>query len=106
MEFDTPKQQYKVQRTTPDYGIKYFVRERDISGYTDAQKLNLDKVAQNIRLEDLNIGCERERRQQQRMREDAMGWFSQDEEKMKQASDMVMENCGKLALLAKNKKTK
>ncbi|KAM3459974.1 hypothetical protein NHJ6243_006412 [Beauveria neobassiana] len=107
MTFDSPSAPYTHMRTTPVHGIKYFVRERDIRQYTKGQLGELDRAAEQGALHQIRSGCEREQATQRRMREDAMGWFYQDEVKMALANALEMPHCKRwTALVEKSKKGK
>lgn len=107
MRFDEPAKPYTYQRTTPEHGIKYFVRKSDISKYTISQLNALDRTAEREALQHIANLCRREQTIQQQHMEDAQGWFYTDEEKMKMAKDMVLTNCNRWSgLMDKSKKGK
>lgn len=107
MAFDSPSPPYTSERLTPVYGIKYFVRGSDIKSYTKGQLGDLDRTAEQNALHQIRSGCEREQATQRRMREDAMGWFYQDEVKMALANALEMPHCKRWAsLVEKSKKGK
>lgn len=107
MAFDNPSAPYTHERTTPVHGIKYFVRERDVRQYTKGQLGDLDRVAEQSALQQIRSGCEREQATQRRMREDATGWFYQDEVKMALADALEMPHCRRwTGLVEKSKKGK
>lgn len=104
MTFDAAQAPYTHERSTPDYGIKYFVRPQDIKQYSSRELNNLDRVAEQTALRKIRNECDRETVTQRNMREDAQGWFSRDEALMAKANAMEMPHCKRWAWLMENKK--
>ncbi|KAJ3472262.1 hypothetical protein NLG97_g11141 [Lecanicillium saksenae] len=106
MVFDKAQPPHTKEFLTPEHKIKYFVRPQDVHGYTDAQKANLGKIAERQAFDYIERLCLNEEAAQRRMREEAMGWFYQDEGRMRLANGMPKPNCGRLSSLLVKKKDK
>ncbi|QUC21757.1 uncharacterized protein UV8b_06000 [Ustilaginoidea virens] len=99
MQWDHPKAPYTEGRTTPKYNINYFVNPRDIQSYNKAKLAQLDRAAEGNFLRFLDNMCEHENIVQRRMREDAMGWFYEDVDKMAEANAHPKPHCDRLRSL-------
>ena len=56
----------------------------------------LDRIAENKYVSDLQFGCQAEHRQRNRMMDEAQGWFFQDADKMQEARNLDMRSCRRL----------
>lgn len=90
---------YTAQRTTPNYGVRYFVNPHDIEAYTAHKLAQLDKTAEISLVRHLRNECENEMLHRQRLVEDAQGWFFQDPDKMARANEYQMAACSRLETL-------
>ncbi len=94
--FDIAQPPYTLERVIPDYGVKYFVNPDDVTSFTNSRLQRLDQQAGNVLIKLLSNECDNERARQQRMLEDAQGWFFQDPDKMEAARKYDMPNCKRL----------
>ena len=96
MAFETASPPYTHKRVIPDLKTNYFVNPKDIETYNDAKLHRLDLSAKNTFIHVLRSECENEKAHQQRMVEDAQGWFFQDPDKMEAARNYETKSCNKL----------
>ncbi|KAH8883433.1 DUF1977-domain-containing protein [Thozetella sp. PMI_491] len=96
MVFDHPEPPFTEERTIPDLGVKYFVRPDDIASYSKHKLHQLDKSAGITLVRWLNAKCENERAAQQRLADEAQGWFFQDPDKMELARNYKLDSCKRL----------
>lgn len=97
MVFDQPHPpHYTVERTMPNFGVKYYVNPRDIESYSQSKLYSLDKKAEVLLVQQLRIRCEEEMAHKQELRHAAQGWFRQDPGKMEMANAYPMPACGRL----------
>lgn len=94
--FDTPKEPYTRQRTTPRHKVNYYINPKDVEDYTNRKLNELDRQAESKYVSDLTYECQVEQRQKTRMVDEAQGWFFQDLDKMREARDLEMRNCKRL----------
>lgn len=85
-----------VDRTTPLLNVHYFVDRDQIAGWEDRKLRDLDKRAESKFITNLQYECQQETRIQNRMVEDAQGWFFQDVDKMREARNYDMKACRRL----------
>ncbi|OLN87294.1 putative J domain-containing protein C17A3.05c [Colletotrichum chlorophyti] len=96
MVFDNPQNRYTLKRVMPALKASYFVDPRDVEAYTPGKLHALDKKAENLFVQTLLQDCEKQTRIQERMRDEASGWFFQDPEKMKMAHEYEKPACKRL----------
>ncbi|EHK50959.1 hypothetical protein TRIATDRAFT_158381 [Trichoderma atroviride IMI 206040] len=96
MVFDTPQAPYTEGRTTPNLNIKYFVVPADVASYSKSKLSQLDRTAEINLVRHLRNECENELLYKRQLRENAMGWFYQDPEKMAVADAYKMPSCDRL----------
>ncbi|UKZ89683.1 uncharacterized protein TrAFT101_004727 [Trichoderma asperellum] len=96
MVYDKPQDPYTVGRTTPNLKIKYFVAHSDVASYSGSKLNQLDRTVEINRVRDLRNKCESEALYKRQLRENAMGWFYQDPEKMAVADAYKMPSCERL----------
>jgi DnaJ family protein B protein 12 len=94
--FDNPRGAYSQGRTSNKLNVPYWVNPAEVKDYSRKEFRKLDDFAENKYIHTVNVRCEHERHQQQKLREEAMGWLSNDEVKMEKARKMPMPNCRKL----------
>ena len=87
---------HTMQRTTPWLKVDYFINPIDVEDYSERKLKDLDRKAENRYVTNLQYECQLETRTRSRMVEDAQGWFSQDEKKMKEARNYEMKACKRL----------
>lgn len=81
---------------TPRYNINYFVNPTDVQDYNARKFRQLDHKVEVDYVSKLRYECENEVRVQDRMVQDAQGWFFPDVEKMKAARSMELKSCRRL----------
>lgn len=96
MSFDSPRGTFTKARTSHRFKAPYWVNPKDLSGYSERDLRRLDEAADSKYIHIVNVRCENERMQQNRMVQDATGWFFQDQDRLRQAAKMPMPNCQKL----------
>ncbi|KAL3959545.1 hypothetical protein ACCO45_004662 [Purpureocillium lilacinum] len=96
MVYDNPQPPYTQGRVTPELKVHYFVNPGDVASYSKAKLGALDRTAENNLVRHLGNECGNERMYQRRLREDAMGWFYQDPDKMAKANAYKMPSCERL----------
>lgn len=94
--FDHPRGAYSHARLSHGLHVPYWVNPSDVKGYSERDYRKLDSVAEKKWIQTVNIRCENEKIQQHKMREEAYGWFSNDEALMEKARNMPMPNCDQL----------
>jgi len=96
MRFNGPEPPYTAHRLTPDLRVDYYVNPSDVVDYTARKFSQLDQRAEVTFVQQLRVECENQLDKQQRMVNDAQGWFFQDESKMNQARAVDMRACKRL----------
>ncbi|KAL6901157.1 DnaJ domain-containing protein [Trichoderma evansii] len=96
MVFDQPQAPLTQGRSTPNLNINYFVNPTDIASYSKSKLVQLDKTAEVTFVRKLRSECESEALYKRQLRENAMGWFYQDPEKMAVADAYKMQSCERL----------
>jgi DnaJ homolog subfamily B member 12 len=96
VRFDSPIPPNTMHRITPRYKVNYYINPVEVDGYSPRKFHQLDQQAEVDYISTLQYGCELEKNTKQQMLQDAQGWFSVDEEKVKQARSMTMRNCNRL----------
>ncbi|KAL7907081.1 DUF1977 domain-containing protein [Trichoderma velutinum] len=96
MVFDDPKAPFTEGRTTPNLNVKYFVIPSDVASYSKSKLTQLDRTAEINLVRQLRYECENEVMHKRQLRENAMGWFYQDPEKMATADAYKMPACDRL----------
>ncbi|QLI67586.1 uncharacterized protein G6M90_00g030920 [Metarhizium brunneum] len=99
MRYDDPQPPYTERRYTPNHKVKYFVNPKDVQSFSKSKLAQLDHTAEANFIRFLDNKCEHENIAQRRLREDAMGWFYEDVEKMEQANRYPKPNCDRLRSL-------
>lgn len=96
IQFDSPKDPYTMHRRTPRLKINYYINPKDVEDYSGRKMSELDRLAENKFVSDLQFGCQAEQRQRSRMVDEAQGWFFEDADKMQEARNLDMRNCRRL----------
>jgi DnaJ family protein B protein 12 len=97
MAFDAPHPPlYTMERTMPNFKVKYYLNPADIQSYSPSKLSTLDKKAEVLLVQQLRIKCENEMAHKQQLRNAAQGWFFPDPAKMELANDYQMEACRRL----------
>ena len=96
VRFDSPVPPQTMHRITPKYRVDYFINPAEVEGYSARKFHQLDQRAEVDYISTLQYNCEVERNTRSQMLQDAQGWFSIDEEKVRQARQMPMRSCSRL----------
>lgn len=96
MVYDHPQAPYTEGRTTPNLNVKYFVIPSEVATYSKSKLTQLDRTAEINLVRHLRNECENEVLHKRQLRENAMGWFYQDPEKMAVADAYKMSSCQRL----------
>ena len=96
MRFDAAVPPMTMHRITPKYKVDYFVNPTEVDGFSGRKFHQLDQRAEVDYITSLQYNCEVERNTKNQMLQDAQGWFSIDEDKVRQARQMQMRNCQRL----------
>lgn len=106
ISFNGPTKAFTVERTTPTYGYKYYVEPKQVAGYNAYQLYNLDLLAENKLVQEINSRCSDEQQHRDRLEQAAHGWLGIDPEKMAVAQSYHMPNCIQLKALREKKQDK
>jgi len=106
ISFNGPTNHFSVERTTPTYGYKYYVKQGEVTGYSAHKLHNLDIYAENKLVQEISNRCLDEQAHQDRLEQAAYGWFGTDPEKMAVAQSYHMPNCIQLKSLGEVKEEK
>ncbi|KAJ9297854.1 hypothetical protein DTO271G3_4075 [Paecilomyces variotii] len=94
--FDAAVPPHTMQRTTPKLKVDYFLNPVDVEDYSARKFHQLDQRVEVDYVSKLRYECEAEVQHQERMIQDAQGWFFPDVEKMKAARAMELKSCRRL----------
>lgn len=97
--FDQPAGIYTAERTMPEFKQKYFVNPADISNYSPAKLKKMDERVEVHFINKLSDECRVEMHDQNRIIDEANGWFSRDEAKIKLAKEMDLKACNRMTKL-------
>jgi DnaJ-class molecular chaperone with C-terminal Zn finger domain len=92
---------FNLERMTPRHKIPFYVSKSHLvkKQLSPKQLRNFDYKVENVYVQDKKSKCSREQMVQSDMMEDAIGWFSTDYNKLRQAENMPMPNCDALRSL-------
>jgi DnaJ family protein B protein 12 len=100
MAFDVPHPPlYTMERTMPNFKVKYYLNPADVESYNPSKLSTLDKRAEVLLVQELRIKCENEMAHKQQLQNAAQGWFFPDPAKMELANHYDMEACRRLRSL-------
>lgn len=94
--FDTPQPPHTLHRTTPRLKLDYFLNPNDVVDWSNRKLSQLDQKAEISYLGRLRSECDAELEKRQRLIHEAHGWFFQDADKLRQASQMDLSSCRRL----------
>jgi DnaJ family protein B protein 12 len=94
--FDAAVPPHTQLRTTPNLKINYYINPNEVAEYNPRKLHQLDQTAERDYVATLRNECEAQRRLQERMVQDAQGWFFPDAEKMQQARALELRSCKRL----------
>lgn len=95
----TPSPPYTEMRTTTKYNVPYYITPKDAQRLTSKTLRNMDSRAEVTYIHSLTNHCDREYEIKQQKIMDAHGWFSTDEEALREAEEMVLPHCERLKQL-------
>ena len=96
VRFDSPVPPHTMHRITPKFKVDYFVNPVQVEGYNSRKMHQLDQRAEVEFISSLRYNCEVEKNTRQQLVQDAHGWFTVDQEKLREARAMDMRSCRRL----------
>jgi DnaJ family protein B protein 12 len=96
VRFDKAVPPHTLSHTSGRLSVPYWVQPKDVVDYTPKKWKELDKVAENKYVGQLQGECEWEQAQRQRMANEAQGFFFTDQVKLERARRMKMPSCEKI----------
>lgn len=86
---------FNSERSTPNLKIPFFVNEKFMNkkNYSNQQLRNFDSKVENLFIQDKRAKCSKEQVIKNELIDEAHGWFSTDQEKLKRAQNYPMPNC-------------
>lgn len=87
---------YSQPHKTDRLKIPYWVNPAEVDDYSAKKWRELDKTAERTYVSNLNVMCERERNDRDRLVQEAQGFFYTDRDMLQRARDMEMKNCKRL----------
>lgn len=97
MRFDGPAKPHTLAHVSRDLKVNYWVDPNAVRDFGKGQWRSLDRSAEVRYMGRLSQECENEQMIQSRMMQDAQGFFWTDEEKMREAREMDLRSCRRLA---------
>ena len=95
--YDTATPPHTMERVSrPRKLYTYYVNPDEVPDYKNKDWHNLDKKVEAQYIHSLQIECQREQSIQNRMMQDAQGFFFQDADKMAQARRLEKKSCNTL----------
>lgn len=85
-----------MHRTTPRFHVDYYLDPNAVDGYSERKLRQVDQAAEVKYVNSLKHGCQMEHAERSRLLEEAHGWFSVDEMKVRRARSMPMTSCNQL----------
>ncbi|KAK4496376.1 hypothetical protein PRZ48_012356 [Zasmidium cellare] len=96
IRFDAAKPPHTQMHTSSGMRVPYWVNPTEVKDYTSKQWRSLDQVAERKYVNQLQVECESEQVQRQRLAQEAQGFFFTDQSKLDRARRMEMPSCRKL----------
>lgn len=96
LRFDSAVPPHTTSRTSLNLGVNYFVNPADVHNYNPRQWKDLDHVAEKKYVGQLNVECEWENSQRNRLANEAQGFFFTDQVKLEKARRMERPSCKRL----------
>jgi DnaJ family protein B protein 12 len=96
----TPQSPYTKQVKTQHHKIPFFVNPTEYTELTKAQKTKLDQRVIQSTVNELGYQCQQEKNQQERIIDDAQGWFSIDYDQISKAKKMKLAACDRIKELS------
>lgn len=90
---------FNVRRETPTHSIPFYVKKSFTEGKSARNLLNFDRKVELLYIKDVRNKCSQEKIYQTEQMDEAHGWFSTDEKKLREAQNMVLPNCDRLGSL-------
>jgi DnaJ homolog subfamily B member 12 len=88
-----------LNRMTPRYRVDYYLDPAAIDGYSERKLRQLDQTAEVKYINTLKYECQVEHAKRNQLLDEAQGWFSTDERKLREARSMTMSSCNRLNTL-------
>ena len=85
-----------MKRTTPEHKINYYINPQSVVDYTNRKFHHLDLRVEREYISNLRYECSVEIQTQNRLIQEAQGWFFPDENKMREARNMEKKSCSRL----------
>ena len=85
-----------LHRTTPRFQVNYYLDPLAVDDYSDRKLRQLDQRAEVKYINMLKHECQVEHSERNHLLEEAQGWFSTDERKLREARAMPMKSCSRL----------
>ncbi|KAL1586656.1 hypothetical protein WHR41_04654 [Cladosporium halotolerans] len=96
VRYDNPLPPQTLHHVSSKLKVDYYVNPVEINDYTPSKWKNLDKYVEQRYVQRLSSDCEWQMAQRQRAFQEAQGFWSRNEEKWEQATNMGMPACKKL----------
>lgn len=103
MRFDAAVPPHTLLHTSNRFGVPYWVNPAEVGDYTPSKWKKLDSAAEGKYVNQLNNECEYEREQQQRLAQQAQGFFYTDMEMLERARQLPMKSCRRLDELTRRR---
>lgn len=87
---------HTLHRTTPRFQVNYYLDPRAVDDYSDRKLRQLDQRVEVKYINTLKTECQVEQSERSRTLEEAQGWFTTDESKLREARAMPMKSCNRL----------
>lgn len=87
---------YTKQIKTSSHKIPFWVNPDEYNDLTRSQKHRLDQDVVQSTVNELAFKCQQEKNEQRQVVDDAQGWFSVDQDKIKKARNMKLKSCERL----------
>ena len=85
-----------MHRTTPKLKINYYIDPREVAEYSAKKFYNLDSRAEVEFVNEVRYQCRNEREHREQIIRDATGIFWSDDDRIREAYAMRLENCNRL----------
>jgi DnaJ family protein B protein 12 len=92
----TAQSPYTKQVKTQHHKIPFWVNPSEYGDLSRTQKLNLDKRVVQSTINELSFKCQQEKNEQDRLIDDAQGWFSIDYDQIAKAKKMKLASCDRI----------
>jgi DnaJ family protein B protein 12 len=87
---------YTQKHTTAKHKINYYLNPKDVSDYSPKMMREVGRVVETSYISRLQGECALQKHEQNKMFQDAQGWFYPDAEKIRLARSLELASCDKL----------